>query len=117
MTKYNIDGGFLELMGVLGDDLTVVNAARVSFGKQKSLLDDGDRKLISYLAKHKHMSPFRHVQLQFRVRAPEFVARQWYKHVVGAQYAFKDTAWNEISQRYADVDPDWFEPKSFRAQA
>ena len=78
-----LDHGFVELIDSMGTDLTVVNSARVSFGKRKTSLSDGDKKLIRYLAEHKHWSPFRHVQLQFHCKVPEFVARQWYKHVVG----------------------------------
>jgi len=71
-----LDKGFVDLVDHLGDDLTVVNSARVSFGKRKEELDSSDEKLLSYLAKHKHWSPFRHVFLQFHIKWPEFVARQ-----------------------------------------
>ncbi|MFN7311395.1 MAG: FAD-dependent thymidylate synthase, partial [Vampirovibrionales bacterium] len=95
-----LDHGFVELIDALGSDLTVVNSARVSFGKRKTELDEADEKLIKYLAKHQHWSPFRHVQLQFHCKVPEFVARQWYKHVVGIAYTeghgayTVDHAWN-----------------------
>ncbi len=72
-----LDKGFVELVDVLGTDLTVVNTARCSFGKRKTELDESDVKLINYLAKHQHWSPFRHVQLQFHCKVPEFIARQW----------------------------------------
>jgi thymidylate synthase (FAD) len=111
-----LDHGFVELIDTLGDDLTVVNAARVSFGKRKTELDEGDKKLITYLARHEHWSPFRHVQLQFHCKVPEFVARQWYKHVVGIAYtdgASVDHAWNEISLRYVDASEfQFYEPYS-----
>ena len=68
-----------KLIDVMGSDLTVVNAARVSFNKTKEVMDSGDEKLIKYLAKHKHWTPFGHVQLQFRIAAPVFVARQMVK--------------------------------------
>src|SRR5689334_1342275 len=74
-----LDHGFVELVDAMGSDLTVVNSARVSFGKRKKSLSEADAKLIRYLAEHKHWSPFRHVQLQFHCKVPEFVARQWYK--------------------------------------
>lgn len=94
----------VECVDVLGSDLTVVNAARVSFGSTHAAMTAGDRKLVSYLAQHKHYSPFRHCMLQFRIRMPEFVARQFYKHVVGIEctstHPTKDHAWNEISGRY-----------------
>lgn len=109
-----LDHGFVELVDVLGSDLTVVNSARVSFGKRKSELADADRKLIRYLAEHKHWSPFRHVQFQFHCKVPEFVARQWYKHVVGIAYSEAPTvdhAWNEISLRYVDAGAfDFYTP-------
>ena len=116
-----LDHGFVDMIGALGDDLTVVNAARVSFGKRKTELSDGDKKLINFLAKHKHWSPFRHVQLQFHCKVPEFVARQWYKHVVGIAYtdgASVDHAWNEISLRYVNASGfDYYLPKGFRQQS
>lgn len=116
-----LDHGFVELVGFMGSDLTVVNAARVSFGKRKTVLSDGDKKLIAYLAAHKHWSPFRHVQLQFHCKVPEFVARQWYKHVVGIAYTDAmtvDHAWNEISLRYVDASEfKFYTPAGFRQQS
>ncbi|MCA9788445.1 MAG: FAD-dependent thymidylate synthase [Cyanobacteria bacterium HKST-UBA05] len=116
-----LDEGFVSLLDSLGSDLTIVNAARVSFGKRKTELDDKDEKLIAYLAKHQHWSPFRHVQLQFHCKVPEFVARQWYKHVVGIAYsegACVDHAWNEISLRYVDAsDFHFYVPDGFRQQS
>jgi len=116
-----LDHGFVTLVDSLGSDLTVVNSARVSFGKRKTEMSDGDRKLINYLAAHKHWSPFRHVQLQFHCKVPEFVARQWYKHVVGIAYsdsATVDHAWNEISLRYVDAGEfNFYVPETFRQQS
>ena len=116
-----LDHGFVELIEALGSDLTVVNSARVSFGKRKTQLDNGDHKLIRYLADHKHWSPFRHVQLQFHCKVPEFVARQWYKHVVGIVYSEGQTvdhAWNELSLRYINAsDIDVYVPETFRQQS
>ncbi|MFM7389708.1 MAG: FAD-dependent thymidylate synthase [Vampirovibrionales bacterium] len=119
-----LDHGFVELIDSLGSDLTVVNSARVSFGKRKTDLDEADEKLIRYLAKHQHWSPFRHVQLQFHCKVPEFVARQWYKHVVGISYSEGgcrdiDHAWNEISLRYVDAgDFNFYTPQGgFRTQS
>jgi len=126
MTKINVlDHGFVELVDFMGSDLTVVNSARVSFGKRKTELDDGDEKLIKYLATHQHWSPFRHVQLQFHCKVPEFIARQWYKHVVGIAYTeghgayTVDHAWNEISMRYVDASEfDFYQPNpGFRTQS
>lgn len=101
-------------LGGFGDDLTIVNAARVSFekesdwntvlagGEEVPMLKDGDVKLINYLAKHKHFSPFNHAFLSFRVKAPIFVARQLVKH--------KFMPWNEVSRRYVDSEPEFFIP-------
>jgi len=115
-----LDKGEVELIDTLGTDLTVVNSARVSFGNRKTEFDTKDRGLVKYLAKHKHFSPFRHIMLQFRVKAPEFVLRQWYKHVVGAEttsaYPTKDHAWNEISGRYKPVE-EYYYPTEWRAQS
>ena len=115
-----LDKGFIEVVDSLGSDLTVVNSARVSFGKRKEKFDDSDRRLVKYLAKYKHYSPFRHLQVQFHIKAPEFVMRQWYKHVVGIETtsnsSTKDHAWNEISGRYVPVE-DFYTPKIFRQQS
>jgi thymidylate synthase (FAD) len=115
-----LDKGFIEVVDKLGSDLTVVNSARVSFGKRKTEFDDKDRKLVKFLVKNKHWSPFRHIMVQFHVKAPEFVMRQWYKHVVGIETssssAAKDHAWNEISGRYVPVS-DFYTPSNWRRQS
>lgn len=100
----------VTLIDFMGSDLSVVNAARVSFGKAKDALDDADRKLISYLARHEHWSPFAHTALQFRITAPIFVARQLAKHQVGG-------AWNEESRRYIDDEPTIYCPTEWRGRA
>tara|TARA_R110000824_G_scaffold16999_4_gene69602 strand:- start:31 stop:660 length:630 start_codon:yes stop_codon:yes gene_type:complete len=89
---------FVTLLDKMGSDLTVVNAARVSFNKESKELEEGDKKLIKYLATHKHWTPFAHCFLSFRIEAPIFVARQLAKHQVGL-------TWNEISRRYVDYEP------------
>ena len=100
----------------MGSDLSVVNAARVSFGKrvigfrnQEFGLSDRDTKLIQYLAKHKHMSPFGHAFATFHVKAPIFVARQLVKH--------KFLRWNEISRRYVDEEPEFYVPDVWRGRS
>ena len=93
----------------MGTDLTVANAARVSFGKKSKELTISDRKLIKYLAKHRHMSPFGHCFTSFHVKAPVFVARQLVKH--------KFLRWNEISRRYVDNEPEFYEPDEWRGRA
>jgi thymidylate synthase (FAD) len=120
----------VTLIDKLGTDLTVVNAARVSFDKESCLevvgydeevdldsrsvtstpilkLKKGDEKLINFLAEHNHWSPFAHAQLQFRIKAPIFVARQLGKHQIGM-------IWNEISRRYVDSEPEFYFPDNWR---
>lgn len=122
LRRLPVDDGYVELIDYMGKgDLAVVNAARVSFGKQKHQLDDTDQRLIRYLAKHKHMSPFRHVQFSFRIHSSEIVCRQLYKHQVGCAYTsgeFREaaTVWNEISGRYVQHEPKFHHVKSFRPQ-
>ena len=115
-----LDKGFIEVVDSLGNDLTVVNSARVSFGKRKTVWNASDRRLVKYLAKYKHYSPFRHLQVQFHIKAPEFVMRQWYKHVVGIETtsnsSTKDHAWNEISGRYVPVE-EFYIPSVWRKQS
>ena len=117
-----VDDGYVELIDFMGKgDLSVVNAARVSFGKQKQHLDEKDHKLIRYLARHKHMSPFRHVQFSFRIHTSEIVCRQLYKHQVGCAFTsgeFREatTVWNEISGRYVQFEPEFHVITNFRPQ-
>ena len=115
-----LDKGFVEVIDSLGNDLTVANSARVSFGKRKKKYDKSDERLVRYLAKHKHFSPFRHLVVQFHIKAPEFVMRQWYKHVVGAEwtssYPTKDHGFNEISGRYVPVE-EYYIPDNWRQQS
>lgn len=118
----------VELIDQMGSDLSVVNAARVSFSKESEwetiyeegdderdpyfvgyYLKDQDKKLISYLAKHNHWSPFAHTSLQFRIKAPIFVARQLVKHQVGG-------VWNEVSRRYVDDEPEFYFPQVWRGK-
>ena len=115
----------VDLIDHMGSDLTVVNAARVSFNKQsdwnywrdeddgdlvKSYMKDKDQKLISYLAKHNHWTPFGHCSAQFRISAPIFVARQLVKHQVGL-------VWNEVSRRYVSDSPEFWRASEWREVA
>ena len=100
----------VDLIDHMGNDLTVVNAARVSFDKTSKELSHADIKLIYFLAKHQHWSPFSHAFLQFRIKAPIFVARQLGKHQVGL-------SWNEISRRYVDYEPEFYVPSKWRLRA
>ena len=108
--------------GSMGNDLTVVNAARVSFGKEsewdyeesdaysfKQHMKARDKKLIQYLANHKHISPFGHCFASFHIKAPVFVARQLVKH--------KFLRWNEVSRRYVDSDPEFYVPSVWRGKS
>jgi len=118
----------VNLIDHMGSDLTVVNAARVSFDKESEWekvpkdpliygddegtwdeLSDKDTKLIGYLAKHNHWSPFAHTSIQLRVKAPIFVARQLVKHQVGG-------VWNEVSRRYVDSEPEFWFPEVWRGR-
>jgi thymidylate synthase (FAD) len=99
-----LDGrGFVELIDTFGDDLTVVNAARVSFAKESVVMEPRDEKLIKYLAEHNHITPFFHPQLRFRLKMPIYVAREWFRHTVGF-------ARNEVSRRYVDDVPECYLP-------
>ena len=113
----------VSLIAHMGSDLTVVNAARVSFDKESEwfntgirteqrykVLADRDIKLIKYLAKHEHWTPFAHCSAQFRIKAPIFVARQLMKHQVGL-------VWNEVSRRYVDSEPEFWKPDVWRSAA
>jgi len=99
----------VELVDTMGSCLSVVNAARVSFDKFSYKLDEKDERLLSYLAEHDHWSPFAHTSLQFRIKAPIFVARQLGKHQVGL-------SWNEVSRRYVDGDPEFYNPTTWRGK-
>ena len=115
-----LDKGYIEVVDKLGDDLTPVNAARVSFGGRSEDFTDKDKRLSKFLMKHKHFSPFRHQHVMMIIKAPEFVLRQWYKHIVGIEttstHATKDHAWNEISGRYVEVE-DFYFPEVWRKQS
>ncbi len=100
----------VALLNQMGDDLSVVNAARVSFDKVHLEMEPSDEKLIKYLADHNHWSPFAHTSLQFHIRAPIFVARQLAKHQVGL-------VWNEVSRRYVSDTPDTWKPEMWRKVA
>lgn len=97
----------VELIDFMGSDLTVVNAARVSFDKQSNEVNESDERLINYLAKHNHWTPFSHVIITMREIVPIFVARQRFKHMVGFTY-------NEVSRRYVDDTPEFYYPDVWR---
>lgn len=111
-----LDKGYVILHDVMGSDLTVVNAARVSYDKKSDELTDKDVRLIKFLAREGHTSPFRHASLQFEVYAPLMVARQHWKYVAGSSFqeATGDnmTAWNESSRRYVTEEPTFYIPQA-----
>lgn len=103
-----MDKGYVRLVDVMGSDLTVVNSARVSYMKESKELNEKDIRLIKFLAREGHTSPFRHAMLQFEVYAPLMIARQWWKYVVGSDHVMD--AWNESSRRYVTEEPEFYIP-------
>lgn len=101
--------GFVELLDHFGDDTLIVNAARVSFNKEVDHMDSSDERLVRYLVKHQHISPFFHPQIRFRIKMPIYVAREWFRHTIGLSR-------NEISRRYVDSEPEMFMPEFLRAR-
>lgn len=99
----------VEYMGHFGSDLTVVNAARCSLDKQHDFFDASDERLINYLAREQHWTPFGHPQVQLRIHAPIFIARQWFRSAVGVIRS-------EVSRRYVDSEPEFFVPIAWRAR-
>ena len=95
--------GFVECLEIFGTDLTVVNAARVSFDKESLEFTEADKKLVNYLAKHEHTSPFFHPQVRFRIKLPIFIAREWFRHTIGF-------ARNEVSRRYVTTGVECWIP-------
>jgi thymidylate synthase (FAD) len=105
-----LDHGFVRLDGVMADDLSVVNAARVSFARRKEVMDESDEGLVRFLMRERHGTPFEHNSFRFHVRCPLFVAREWFRHRVGS--------FNEFSMRYARATDDFYvpEPEDVRTQ-
>jgi thymidylate synthase (FAD) len=100
--------GVVEYVEHMGSDLTIVNSARVSFGKHKDSLDEKDEKLIKYLVNHKHTSTFEHNVVTFRFVVPLYIRSQHHRH--------RTWSYNEISRRYTDIDMKFYEPQAFRTQ-
>ena len=125
-----LDKGHVVLIDYMGGDLSVVNAARASYGKESTELTDKDKKLIKFLATHGHMSPFRHATVSFQIKAPMMVARQWFKYRVGSSHSadtasnmgynngdddgFNDSlnGRNEASRRYITLDTEFYLPRA-----
>lgn len=105
-----LGNGYVRLVDHMGSDLSVVNAARASFAKESKDFSTQDARLIDYLARENHMSPFRHAFMTFEFKAPLMVARQHWKYVVGSDHTMD--SWNESSRRYVTMDPEFYIPTS-----
>lgn len=111
-----LDKGYVRIVDVLGNDLSVVNAARVSYDKESLLRQDGsltiaDQRLIEFLLREGHTSPFRHAALTFEVYAPLMVARQWWKYAVSSTHVDEQNGWNESSRRYVTEEEEFYVPE------
>jgi thymidylate synthase (FAD) len=111
-SKDVLDKGYVRLVDTLGDDLSIVNAARVSYDKESLEFEDKDQKLLNFLIRENHTSPFRHAALTFEVYAPLMVARQWWKYAVGSTHIDDQNGWNESSRRYITEEEEFYVPKS-----
>jgi thymidylate synthase (FAD) len=107
-----LDNGYVRLVDTLGNDLSIVNAARVSYDKESEVFSERDSKLIDFLVREGHTSPFRHAALTFEVYAPLFVARQWWKYAVGSTHVDDQNGWNESSRRYITEDEEFYVPSA-----
>lgn len=105
-----LDEGYVRLVDTLGDDLSVVNAARVSYDKESTEFTNRDAKLVQFLLREGHTSPFRHAALTFEVYAPLFVARQWWKYAVSSTHVDDQNGWNESSRRYITEEEKFYIP-------
>lgn len=106
-----LDKGYVRLVDVLGDDLSIVNAARVSYDKESKEFEPRDQKLIDFLIREGHTSPLRHAALTFEVYAPLMVARQWWKYVVASTHIDDQNGWNESSRRYITEKEEFYVPQ------
>jgi thymidylate synthase (FAD) len=113
MTKINVlDKGYVRLVDTLGNDLSVVNAARVSYDKEVIEFSRKDAGLLNFLVREGHTSPFRHAALTFEVYAPLFVARQWWKYAVASSHVDDQNGWNESSRRYITESEEFYVPSA-----
>jgi thymidylate synthase (FAD) len=108
-----LDKGYVRLVDLMGSDLSIVNAARASFAKESSRMTDSDERLIKFLVREGHMSPFRHAFISFEFKAPLMVARQHWKYIVGSDHTMD--GWNESSRRYVTQDPEFYIPDVWRS--
>ena len=110
-----LDKGYVRLVNVMGGDLDVVNAARVSYDKESQEFSGKDERLLNFLWNEGHTSPFRHCTLTFEVYAPLMVARQHWKYVVASSHIDDQIGWNESSRRYITEEPSFYVPSVFRS--
>jgi thymidylate synthase (FAD) len=111
--KINVlDKGYVRLVDSMGGDLSVVNAARVSYDKESTEIDEKDKKLIKFLIREGHTSPFRHSAITFEAYAPLFVARQWWKYSVSSTHVDDQNGWNESSRRYITEEAEFYVPEA-----
>lgn len=107
-----LDKGYVRLVNFMGNDLSVVNAARVSYDKEAEEMTERDKKLLSFLIREQHTSPFRHAAMTFEVYAPLFVARQWWKYAVASSHVDDQNGWNESSRRYITEQEEFYIPEA-----
>ena len=107
-----LDKGYVKLADKMGSDLSVVNAARVSYDKESTEFSERDQKLLNFLVREEHTSPFRHAAITFEVYAPLFVARQWWKYAVASSHIDDQNGWNESSRRYITENEEFYIPSS-----
>jgi thymidylate synthase (FAD) len=111
VTKINVlDKGYVRLVDSMGGDISIVNAARVSYDKESTEFDEKDERLLAFLLREKHFSPLRHAALTFEIYTPLIVARQWWKHAVASTYVDDQLGWNESSRRYITEDEQFYIP-------
>lgn len=111
MTKVDVlDKGYVRLVDTLGNDLSIVNAARVSYDKESTEFSEKDQKLVNFLIREQHTSPLRHAALTFEVYAPLMVARQWWKYAVSSTHVDDQNGWNESSRRYITENEEFYIP-------
>lgn len=111
-----LDKGYVRLIKYMGDDLDVVNGARASYHRESSELTERDIRLLRRLSYREHTSPFRHSWATFEIKAPLFVARQWWRHVVGSAALEEGSNWSEMSRRYVIEEPDYYFPTEWRSK-
>ena len=111
-----LDKGYVRLVDVLGNDLSIVNAARVSYDKESSEFEPRDEKLLDFLIRENHTSPLRHAALTFEAYAPLMVARQWWKYAVASTHIDDQNGWNESSRRYITEKEEFYMPSEWRSK-